>query len=366
MDNKQSPTLKVKEAAPVSSVGVPIIQYKKDKVIIYQLIRNTKSELEKSVTTKRSQDEIKVPVFSSEKRQFEVPIRKDHPIPDWKYEGVDTLVAISDIEGNFKALVSWLKGNRIITEDFKWSFGNNHLVFNGDVTDRGEEVFQVLWLIYKLEKEAEDQGGKVHLVFGNHEQLNTQGIYNKTNLKYVHPRYFQDAAVLGLDYAKWLSNQTELGRWIRTKNAIVQINDELFVHGGISPKLIESGLTIQEVNDINRSTLNIARKQYDKNQSLIARSDGPLWYRGLADQELTEAQVLEILNQYQCKKIIIGHTMVQEDNIESLYNGSIIPIDLPIKKNFRKGIVKGILINKEGVYELDNKKNRKLIKKKKD
>ena len=224
--------------------------------------------------------------------------------------------------------------------------------------DRGDEVFQVLWLIYKLEAEAEVQGGRVHFVLGNHEQLNIQGFYDKENLKYVHPRYFKDATLLGMDYSKWLSDQTELGRWIRTKNACIQINDELFVHGGISPKLLESELTIQEINDINRSAMHVAYLQYNQTQSLIALGDGPLWYRGLADEKLTVEQVLEILDHYNSKRIIIGHTIVHMGVIKSLYNGSVIPIDLYLKKNSNEGIVKGILVTEDGIYELDNKRNK--------
>jgi hypothetical protein len=352
------PPVPMEEHSPFSSAGAPIVKYEKDKVEIYQIIKNTSDEIEKSFTTKNYQEEIDVQIFSNGLFQFDVRLRKNHPIPDWKYEGVDTLIAMSDVEGNYEALVSWLKGNNIITDDFKWSFGNNHLVLNGDMMDRGDEVFQVLWLIYKLEAESEEQGGRVHFVLGNHEQLNLQGFYDKENLKYVHPRYFKDATLLGIDYSKWLSDQTELGRWMRTKNAFIQINDELFVHGGISPKLLESELTIQEINDINRSAMNITYLRYNQSQSLIALGDGPLWYRGLADEELTVKQVLEILDHYHSKRIIIGHTIVHKGVMESLYNGSVIPIDLHLKKNFNEGIVKGILVTEGGIYELDNKRNK--------
>lgn len=358
---EQLPIPEVEEINRISKVGAPLVIYKKAKAHIYHLTRNTSFELKKSISTHREAEDIEVEVFSNELFQFKVPIRKEHSVPEWKYEGIDTLVAISDVEGNYRAMVSWLKGNHIISEDFKWSFGDNHLVINGDMMDRGDQVFQLLWLIYKLEPEAEEQGGKVHFVLGNHEQLNIQGYYDKKNLQYVHPQYFNDASVLDIDYSEWLSDKTELGRWIRTKNAIMQINTELFVHGGISTKLLESEMTIQEINDVNRSTMNIASKQYDSSQTLIGLGDGPLWYRGLADEDLDEEQVLGILDDYNCKRIIIGHTIVHEDKIEPLYNGSVIPIDLHLEKTFKKGIAKGIMITEDGLYELDNKRNKRSI-----
>ena len=342
-------------------VGAPIVMRSRDKVEIYNIARDSNFRIERSVTTKNYKNGTAINVFSSGILQFEVPLRMDYPVEDWKYEGVDSVAAISDIEGSYDALLSWLKGNSIIAEDLKWSFGNNHLIFNGDMMDRGDEVFQSLWLIYKLEAEAEMQGGKVHFIFGNHEQLNIQGFFDKANLRYVNRRYFNEADVIGLDYSKWLSNQTELGRWIRSKNTILLINNELFVHGGISPKLIKSGLSIQEINDITRATMDISSKEYDKTQMLLAREDGPLWYRGLADEDLTENQVDEILNYFDCNRIIIGHTMINGDEIQPLYSGKVIPIDLAVKKNFRKGIVKGMLLTSEGLFELDNKNKTQLI-----
>jgi len=49
------------------------------------------------------------------------------------------------------------------------------LVLVGDCVDRGQEVTQVLWLIYKLEIAAKNKGGSVHFVLGNHEIMNFQG-----------------------------------------------------------------------------------------------------------------------------------------------------------------------------------------------
>ena len=67
-----------------------------------------------------------------------------------------------------------------------WTFGNGHLVLVGDFVDRGFSTTQVLWFIYKLEQEAEKQGGYVHYILGNHELKNMQGNYESASLKYFH------------------------------------------------------------------------------------------------------------------------------------------------------------------------------------
>lgn len=85
----------------------------------------------------------------------------------------------------------------------------------GDFFDRGLNITECLWLIYKLEKEAEKQGGKVHFILGNHEMMNL-----KSELRYVRDKYHENADTLKLDYKKWYANNTELGRWLRTKMAL--------------------------------------------------------------------------------------------------------------------------------------------------
>ncbi len=353
----QLPIQELEALQRTDKVGAPIVLHHDQEIEILHILRNSNFELEKYSMSKSLSEDITIDVFSNEIFQFKVPIQKNHLIPDWHYQGVDTIAAISDIEGNYPAFVSWLKGNEIIDKDFNWTFGPNHLVINGDVMDRGADVFSILWLIYKLEPEAIQSGGRVHLVLGNHEQLNLQGIFDKSNLKYVHTQYFNDASVLGLPYEQWISNKSEIGKWLRTKNSIIQIDQNIFVHGGISPELSNTNWSIQNINDINRGSLQISSKKYNKDQTLIALSKGPLWYRGLADQEIESEQLNDFLDDYNAERFIIGHTIVHEDRIEPLYEGRVIPIDLHLEKTFKKGIAKGIFITNDGLYEVDNKKN---------
>ena len=101
------------------------------------------------------------------------------------------IMAVSDIEGNFNAFSGLLQANKVIDGRFRWTFGNGHLVLLGDFVDRGEQVTQCLWLIYKLEQEAAKQGGRVHYLLGNHEAMNLQG-----NAGYVAPKYLGLAQIL--------------------------------------------------------------------------------------------------------------------------------------------------------------------------
>ena len=105
-----------------------------------------------------------------------------------------------------------LQNNGVIDKDFNWTFGNGHLVLTGDFVDRGEQVTEVLWLIYALEDKAKEAGGYVHYVLGNHEIMNMSG-----DLRYLNKKYVDNAALLNAHFVTLYGENSELGRWLRTK-----------------------------------------------------------------------------------------------------------------------------------------------------
>jgi len=173
-----------------------------------------------------------------------------------RYELPARMLVLSDIEGNFKAFKTMLLGARVIDKNFKWTFGDGHLVLLGDYFDRGTNVTECLWLIYKLESEAAAAGGKIHFILGNHEVLNLQG-----TSQYARKKYIENAHVLGEPYGRLYDNNTEIGRWLRTKNSIELVGDYVFCHGGISPELASSGLPWKTSTTwAGRTSANVSRK----------------------------------------------------------------------------------------------------------
>jgi hypothetical protein len=62
--------------------------------------------------------------------------------------------------------------------------------------------------------------------------------------------------------------------------------------------------------------------------SLTARADGPLWYRGLAQQPETFApQMDEILAKLRARAIVVGHTVAATGRITTRFDGRVIQID---------------------------------------
>lgn len=104
--------------------------------------------------------------------------------PKWKDVQPEKTFVLSDPHANWSCFASLLKAGKVIDADYNWIFGANQLVIIGDVFDRGVDVLPIYWLIYKLEKEAEDAGGKVTFLIGNHE---TMVLGN--DLRYVKKKY---------------------------------------------------------------------------------------------------------------------------------------------------------------------------------
>ena len=87
--------------------------------------------------------------------------------PSVDIETPSKFLAISDFDGHIEGLTMVLIGEGIIDNDFNWTYGDGHLMISGDLFDRGYNITESMWLLYKLESEAEAQGGKVHLIIGN-------------------------------------------------------------------------------------------------------------------------------------------------------------------------------------------------------
>ncbi len=269
--------------------------------------------------------------------------------PDY-FEMPSRLLALSDIEGNFKAFKTMLISSKVMDEKFNWTFDNGHLVLLGDYFDRGLNVTECLWLAYKLEKEAKAAGGRVHFILGNHEVLNLEG-----NTQYVRKKYLENAKLLNEEYKLWFDNHSELGRWLRTKHAVVKIGDYVFCHGGISPELARTGMSLSEINKIARQNLG---KPYDsmvntKAKAIFDYKTGIFWYRDAAKNLLPAASVTEVLQFAGATKMIVAHTIQPE--ITPLYGGSVICIDLYHDENIRQGFVKTLWLEEGVCYVLDSR-----------
>ncbi len=290
--------------------------------------------------------------FALEALDFKVIVNPVIQTPAVDYHVTAPIIALSDIESGFKAFRDFLVANQVINEQLEWTFGNGHLVLVGDFVDRGDSVTQVLWLIYKLEQEALAAGGLVHFILGNHEIKNLQG-----NFQSASKKYFYIAAMLEKGQHELYGEKSFIGKWMASKNSVEKINDTLFTHGGIHPQIADMNFNLKKINNTIRENY---RKPYFTKQTtndtdfLISTTTGPSWYRGYFKDELTIAEIDQVLHKFGAKSIVVGHTI--HSQVKKFFDGRVYAIDVKHPKDYLKSFPirrsEGLMIDKSSYIRL--------------
>lgn len=316
-------------------------------------------------TSEFNRDSILVKVDNKDKDEFYVSLFSDYKVPETIYEQPKKLITISDIEGNFNAFSSFLKANEIIDDNHNWIYDDGHLVLNGDFVDRGNNVTQILWLIYKLEQQAKKQDGHVHFILGNHEILNFYGDH-----RYNRGKYIQVAQEISKKHDKTealrylYSKKSELGQWLSTKNVIEKIGDYLFAHAGLSPEVLEHDFKLEDINEMTRDQYYGFEKTKDKKPEFLFGSKGPFWYRGFVMKrsnynKIKPEELDKILNHFEAKKIVIGHTPVKQ--ITATFNGKVINVDVHHGTEKSSGKTFGLLIKDNQEFIIDDTEKKTIL-----
>ncbi|KKL80576.1 hypothetical protein LCGC14_2003370, partial [marine sediment metagenome] len=286
-------------------------------------------------------------------------INKDYTVPPSVYIDVSRILAVGDIHGQYSRMTGILMEAGVINEDLQWQWGDGHLVFTGDIFDRGNQVTECLWFIYNLEKQADIHNGKVHLLLGNHEFM----VLNN-DIRYISNRYYGITSNLELDYAELFNRNTILGKWLRSKNTIEKINDLIFVHAGISHEFDLRNISIDSTNDALRATLNgQSNSNPSELQEFLLGNQGPIWYRGYFRgsrrvPKMNFEEMDDVLTAYGAESIIVGHT--ETDTISSIYNSAVIDINVPLWNRNIPG--QALLIENDHFYRVYISGDRIVIK----
>lgn len=308
---------------------------------------------EKTRKTVKGQDLIQVN-YSTDS-SFAFPLKNHINDEPSTYEIPEKMLVLSDIEGNFQALKNLLIAGGVINDKLEWTFGKGHLVFLGDMFDRGDQVTECLWLLYSLEEKAIRAGGYSHYILGNHEIMNLQGDYRYTQMKYK-----LNASLLNIGLKEMYDPKAELGRWLRSKNIIEKIGDLLFVHGGISKSVNSLELTIDQINRLARPNYSsFTPGQKDKNLHKIMNDrSGIFWYRDYysANPEKIEATINASLAKFSVNHIITGHTIIS-DHVNVKFGGKIFNTDT----KHAEGKSEALFIEKGNFYGINTTGSRTLL-----
>lgn len=349
--------LRYEKNLPDAHDGPYITWGKNNKILSFYLIHDSVKNISKKIdeTFKAHSEPFIMKGFSKDVLDYTLWKTAD-PVPS-EFNGINRLLIIGDIHGGYDSLVKFLQANHVIDSGLNWIWKDGHLLFLGDIFDRGDKVTEALWLIYKLDHQAITDGGYVHFILGNHEII----VLLKTTL-YISDKYYYLCEKLRLTYGYLYNKKTILGEWLRTKNTIIKIDDKLFVHAGISPEIAMLELSIEEINEMVRFFLNYPernRKFSIETKELILSDEGPFWYRGYLEdnsqyQQITEKELDQILNLYNASRIFVGHSNV--DKITSSFNERIYFLDVPF---YTYGYSMGAILIEDGnTYILNSQGNR--------
>ena len=290
------------------------------------------------------------------------------------WTGVQRIVAIGDLHGDYDHFVRLLRGSDLVDGDDHWIGGKSHLVQMGDVMDRGDEARKILDLIRALEKEAAAAGGMVHFILGNHEEMNlmnrsTQypGYVTAAQFKSFlskeiiaaeekrakgrvsDSRWEELMADPDTDASKdYFRNFVELyGHWLAEHNVVIKINDTVFVHGGLTESF--AGMGLEAINNLYRSEVQRLLRGEEFRPRILFVPAGPLWNRDMASTDENreyKAHVDRILELVGAKRVVVAHTPTAfqgRDKDLVRYDGKVWVIDTGISSVFH-GRVWAILI----------------------
>lgn len=226
----------------------------------------------------------------------------------------------------------------------------------GDIFDRGKDVPQIFWLFYKLEQEAAEAGGNVSFLLGNHEPL-----VLANDLRYTKGKYKALAQKLNLDYPRLFAADTELGRWLGTRNTMQIIGHDLYLHAGLGKEFYDRDLSIPTVNEEMSRALFMSKKERKALSPLIAflyGNSGPIWYRGLVRTDpkyhpLPPDSLQMIRKRYGVEHIIVGHTIFKD--ISTFYDGKVIGVNVDNEENRKKKRGRAMLIDRNAYFVVGDK-----------
>ncbi len=269
---------------------------------------------------------------------------------------VGRIIAIGDIHGDMSALLYSLKKAAIIDANGIWMGGNDIVVQVGDVLDRGGrgisvtsnnnlEELEILYYLYKLNKNAREYGGRVISLIGNHELMNMLGDF----------RYSSNEHISGLGGVYKRRCLFKPGGSLAKKIAcnslgIVKIGDWLFVHGGFLPEHAEYALSKDSkgplerinnlVNNILIGTVSLDSISQQEEEILFGRN-GMFWTRNYSSPIVSQKNCNDLLKTMSLLDInkniggmVVGHT--PQNHINSQCNNKIWRIDTGMSEAFGK------------------------------
>ena len=221
--------------------------------------------------------------------------------------------------------------------------------------------------------------------------------YYRTLGRHIHAKNFDRRFPRGyFAHRRAFSRKGDIGRWLLKRGFVKKIDDTLFLHAGISPRyaqlsaeqidrklhdelktfldafdelskrdVFDPDLGFPELMLLISSELRaggpdpaiapLFARLYELSRSgLLLASDGPIWYRGLAqnDEQTFAASVDRILELQQVERIVVGHTQPESLRIEGRFGNSVILIDTGMNHESYGGLPSALIFQPSGSVQV--------------
>ncbi|MFH1410753.1 MAG: metallophosphoesterase, partial [Patescibacteria group bacterium] len=239
------------------------------------------------------------------------------------------VIAIPDVHGDVAALKRSLQALELTDANDDWAGGNKVAVCLGDYIDRGDTNLAVLDYLIKIKKQAEDAGGRIDLLLGNHESMMIGAMADWSTYREVWLSSDNGGDKVFKEVRKKYHLQSEHEVWQKMKEMfapggeyhelitsmklVSQVDDVLYVHGGINDvwaRIMEDE-GIEGVNQKwKKAYSDLSEGEFSEFRNIVSEY-GPLWIRYKTDiknmPEKKIARIAKALKKRGINVVVVGH-----------------------------------------------------------
>lgn len=245
----------------------------------------------------------------------------------------EKICVVGDVHADFESYSSLLQKAGLINDKLEWTGRKTVLVIIGDLVDgktrngrwNGDSDLKVIKLTEKLMKEANQKGGNVIVLLGNHEFMNIKGNFSYSGMKGTKElgglkgriKYFNNGFK---EFAKKCFLAVKIGDWV-------------FCHAGIPPE-ISANIKIEELNLLLQKYLHNKMKEKEEElfYEIISGDLGILTNREFGNQTVNAERLLKTISNLDAKCMVVGHTV--QRRVNSISGGKLWRVDIGLSRAF--------------------------------
>ncbi|MBN4075144.1 MAG: calcineurin [SAR86 cluster bacterium] len=238
--------------------------------------------------------------------------------PQQALDNSNRIIAIGDIHSDIGVMQQVFQLAGATNENDEWIGGELTIVQMGDLIGRSDDEREVLDFMFAIQAQAEQHGGKVHALIGNHEVMGGR-VDNQAVGPNPFPAYV-GMPDLNLDdprLQRLPPNERSRGAALMSGGpyavriaefpTVLKLGETIFVHGGVVPRWAEYG--IERINVEVSAWLRGETNEPDSSQR-VDDSDRVMWARHFSSRvdQMDCLMLEESLRILGVKRMIVAHT----------------------------------------------------------